>query len=581
MDSGKLPPIAATTTAATTADDDAAAAERKIILPGVDDICPASDSDGRKVSIDARINSNQLQRGGQSLSRDDASSGRAMSNNYTSQSAMTKWTSGYGTYTIYNAQEGASIGSQVSSGFQSHQHHHHQQQQQQQQQQQWQYGGSFSGMSGYLPSQSQPRGQPWPLGASGASNSESGLSQRSGLSDPTNSNTAGGSIRSSAQFNSNTSSGGSAKSLNQVPLQQQQQQQGFIVYPNPGNQPVQHSHQQIHRPHPIQHGYVPAARAPMQNPQHHPHHHHHHQHQYSLQQQHHQYQQQMFTQSPLDHGVNASEPTNINSAQMGRSQQHMERQQHQQQQQHSRYQDSSSLSSMLSNRRTRENLPKHVTQALKSWLFNNQQNPYPKESQKRDLCKQLGLTPTQLNNWFINARRRYLKKSTADQQSSSQDQGSRSSYETMPEADASASDSYNASPSDVQSPLKASLNDNGGAEMVYPSSDGQDTAAEDESSVEDTAGQVEQTSSSESVSGSAQNSMSGNEWQQQLQESQQKVPQTQQGDQRVAVKQSQAQVENADTTDSNEAHNERQSHLDLILVAATLSNQMHKFDQPN
>lgn len=58
----------------------------------------------------------------------------------------------------------------------------------------------------------------------------------------------------------------------------------------------------------------------------------------------------------------------------------------------------------------------------------------------------------------------------------------------MPEADASASDSYNASPSDVLSPLKASLNDNGGAELVYPSSDGQDTAAEDESSVEDTAG---------------------------------------------------------------------------------------------
>ncbi|KAI3635814.1 hypothetical protein MIR68_006452 [Amoeboaphelidium protococcarum] len=578
MDSGKLPPIAATTTAAiaTTTADDAAAAERKITLPGVDDICPANDSDGRKVLIDARINSNQLQRGGQSLSRDDASSGRAMSNNYTGHSAMTKWTSGYGSYTIYNAQEGASIGSQASSGLNNHQHHH--QHQHQQQQYQWQYGGGFSGVSGYLPSQSQSRGQSWPLSASGASNSESGLSQRSGLSDPTNSNNAGGSIRSSGQFNSNTSSGGSAKSLNQVP----QQQQGFIVYPNPGNQPVQHSHQQLHHPHPIQHGNVPAVRAPMQIPQHHPHHHHH-QHQYQLQQQHHQYQQQIFTKSlsPLDHGANAGETTYINSAQMSRSQQQMERQQHQQQQLHSRYQDSSSLSSMLSNRRTRENLPKHVTQALKSWLFNNQQNPYPKESQKRELCKQLGLTPTQLNNWFINARRRYLKKSTADQQSSSQDQGSRSSYETMPEADASASDSYNASPSDVQSPLKASLNDNGGAEMVYPSSDGQDTAAEDESSVEDAAIQVEQSSPSKSVSGSAQNSMTGNEWQYQLQQSQQNVPQSQQGDQRVAVKQSQAQVVNADTADSNEAHNERQSHLDLILVAATLSNQMHNFDQPN
>jgi hypothetical protein len=65
-------------------------------------------------------------------------------------------------------------------------------------------------------------------------------------------------------------------------------------------------------------------------------------------------------------------------------------------------------------RRTRENLPKPVTQALKQWLLDHADNPYPTDIEKRQLSEQYGLTSAQLNNWFINGRRRYLKKLVSD-----------------------------------------------------------------------------------------------------------------------------------------------------------------------
>ncbi len=34
--------------------------------------------------------------------------------------------------------------------------------------------------------------------------------------------------------------------------------------------------------------------------------------------------------------------------------------------------------------------------------------PYPTEAEKGALMAETGLTPVQLNTWFVNARRRYI-----------------------------------------------------------------------------------------------------------------------------------------------------------------------------
>jgi len=52
----------------------------------------------------------------------------------------------------------------------------------------------------------------------------------------------------------------------------------------------------------------------------------------------------------------------------------------------------------------RGNLPKNATNTLKNWLFQHFLHPYPSEDEKRELSGQTGLTITQINNWFINAR---------------------------------------------------------------------------------------------------------------------------------------------------------------------------------
>lgn len=52
----------------------------------------------------------------------------------------------------------------------------------------------------------------------------------------------------------------------------------------------------------------------------------------------------------------------------------------------------------------RGNLPKTATSLLKNWLFQHFLHPYPTEEEKRDLSAKSGLSLTQINNWFINAR---------------------------------------------------------------------------------------------------------------------------------------------------------------------------------
>lgn len=54
-------------------------------------------------------------------------------------------------------------------------------------------------------------------------------------------------------------------------------------------------------------------------------------------------------------------------------------------------------------------LPKRATQVMKSWLFQHIAHPYPTEDEKRQIAAQTNLTLLQVNNWFINGRRRILQ----------------------------------------------------------------------------------------------------------------------------------------------------------------------------
>ncbi|TPX31493.1 hypothetical protein SmJEL517_g05196 [Synchytrium microbalum] len=56
----------------------------------------------------------------------------------------------------------------------------------------------------------------------------------------------------------------------------------------------------------------------------------------------------------------------------------------------------------------RPNHSADVSRVLKEWLFSHKEHPYPSDEEKDRLCQQTGLSITQCNNWFINARRRLL-----------------------------------------------------------------------------------------------------------------------------------------------------------------------------
>lgn len=51
-----------------------------------------------------------------------------------------------------------------------------------------------------------------------------------------------------------------------------------------------------------------------------------------------------------------------------------------------------------------------ATKILRIWLTEHVDNPYPDEDEKDELALQTGLRIEQINNWFINARRRLLKR---------------------------------------------------------------------------------------------------------------------------------------------------------------------------
>ncbi|CAI4223576.1 unnamed protein product [Auanema sp. JU1783] len=52
---------------------------------------------------------------------------------------------------------------------------------------------------------------------------------------------------------------------------------------------------------------------------------------------------------------------------------------------------------------------KEAITKFRAWLFQNLTHPYPSEEQKKQLASETGLTILQVNNWFINARRRIVQ----------------------------------------------------------------------------------------------------------------------------------------------------------------------------
>ncbi|XP_042046830.1 homeotic protein knotted-1-like [Salvia splendens] len=71
----------------------------------------------------------------------------------------------------------------------------------------------------------------------------------------------------------------------------------------------------------------------------------------------------------------------------------------------------SSLKQELSKKKKKGKLPKDARQKLLSWWELHYKWPYPSESEKLALAESTGLDQKQINNWFINQRKRHWKPS--------------------------------------------------------------------------------------------------------------------------------------------------------------------------
>jgi hypothetical protein len=58
----------------------------------------------------------------------------------------------------------------------------------------------------------------------------------------------------------------------------------------------------------------------------------------------------------------------------------------------------------------RQRYTPETTEVLKGWLSKNKKKPYPSKEEKLMLEKKTGLSSSQLDSWFSNARRRWLRK---------------------------------------------------------------------------------------------------------------------------------------------------------------------------
>ncbi|KAF3320480.1 homeobox protein [Carex littledalei] len=71
----------------------------------------------------------------------------------------------------------------------------------------------------------------------------------------------------------------------------------------------------------------------------------------------------------------------------------------------------SSLKQELSKKKKKGKLPKDARQQLLNWWEMHYKWPYPSETQKMALAESTGLDLKQINNWFINQRKRHWKPS--------------------------------------------------------------------------------------------------------------------------------------------------------------------------
>ncbi|CAA7014321.1 unnamed protein product [Microthlaspi erraticum] len=71
----------------------------------------------------------------------------------------------------------------------------------------------------------------------------------------------------------------------------------------------------------------------------------------------------------------------------------------------------SSLKHEFSKKKKKGKLPREARQALLDWWNVHYKWPYPTEADKIALAEETGLDQKQINNWFINQRKRHWKPS--------------------------------------------------------------------------------------------------------------------------------------------------------------------------
>nr|GMD96982.1 homeobox protein knotted-1-like 6 [Ipomoea batatas]GMD98828.1 homeobox protein knotted-1-like 6 [Ipomoea batatas] len=75
----------------------------------------------------------------------------------------------------------------------------------------------------------------------------------------------------------------------------------------------------------------------------------------------------------------------------------------------------SSLKLEFSKKKKKGKLPKEARQTLLDWWSDHYKWPYPTEADKIALAESTGLDQKQINNWFINQRKRHWKPSESMQ----------------------------------------------------------------------------------------------------------------------------------------------------------------------